>query len=71
MEKFCDVRLVTFFSDVVTMTSLKLRHSRFLNYDCVIISLKNHNLAKSRNSKSPKSKIKGRLGRRSPALGDF
>jgi len=36
-------------NDVVTIYFLKL--------DFVIISFKNHNLAKSRNFKSPKSKI--------------
>jgi len=51
MEKFCDVILVTFFTD-------------FLKFDFVISSLKNHNLAKSLNFRSPKSKVKGRSGRR-------
>jgi len=29
MEKSCEVSLVTFFSDVITMTSLKRRHNWF------------------------------------------
>jgi len=29
MEKFCDVNLVTFFGDIMTMTPLKWRHNWF------------------------------------------
>jgi len=47
MEKSCDFRLVTF-SDVIT---------DFFKFDFVIISLKIHNLTKSRNFRSPKSKV--------------
>jgi len=40
-------------------------------FDFAIISLKKHYLAKSRNFKSPKSKIKGYWGQRAPTLGYF
>jgi len=43
----------------------------FLKFDFVKINLKKHNLAKLHNFSSPKLKIKGRWGRRAPALGDF
>jgi len=59
IEKSCDVSLVTFFGDVgnddiTEMTSYLI----FLKFDFVIISLKNHNLAKSSNFRSPKSNHK-------------
>jgi len=38
MEKSCDVSLVTFFGDVITIASLKQR--TFYNFNFVIISLK-------------------------------
>jgi len=50
---FGDVKRRHHWNDVIT---------DFLNFDFVIISLKNHNLAKSRNFRSPKSKDKGRWG---------
>jgi len=40
--------------------------SYFFNFDFVIISLKNHNLAKSRNFRSSTSKIKRGLGAERP-----
>jgi len=43
----------------------------FFKFKFVIISFKNYNLAKSRNFRSPKSKVKGRWGWRAPALSDF
>jgi len=57
MKKFCDVILVTLFGehngdDVIT---------DFLKFDFVTISLKNHNLVKSHNFRSPLLKIKGLL----------
>jgi len=48
VEKFYNIILVTFVVDAVTLTSLKRRHNYFY-FDSVTISLKNHNLAKSRN----------------------
>jgi len=43
----------------------------FLKFDFVIISLKDHDLAKSSNSWSIKSKVKGRWGRRAPSAWRF
>jgi len=54
MEKSCDVVLMTYwrrnYDDVILI---------FLKFDFVMISLKHHNLAKSYNFRSPKSKVKG------------
>jgi len=61
-KKFCDVILVTFFGDVVVMTSLKRRHNYIFEVWFVIISFKNHYLAKSWNFKSPILKVKERSG---------
>jgi len=69
--KICDVNLVTFFGDVITMTSLKWRQNWFFKFDFVIINLKNHNFVKSRNFKSPKSKIKECWGRRAHSAWRF
>jgi len=67
MEKCCDVSLVTAFrlrndDDVIT---------DFLKFDFVIISLKKHNLTKSHNFRSPKSKVNGRWGAESPIAWQF
>jgi len=43
----------------------------FLNFDFVIIILKKHNLAKSRNFRLTISKVKGRWGRRAPSVWRF
>jgi len=51
---------VTFFGDVMAITSLNDVIIDFLKFDFVIISLKKHNLAKLRNISSSKLKIKGR-----------
>jgi len=56
-RNFANVILVTFFGDVMVMTSLKWRYNCILEFDFVIISLKNHNLAKSRNFRSPILKV--------------
>jgi len=42
---------MTFFGDVIMTTSLKWCHN-FFKFNFTLISLKNHNLAKSRNFKS-------------------
>jgi len=73
MEKPCDFILVTFFSDVITMTSLKcrktnsfkirFRHSQFENNQA--------NLAKSINFISLKSMVKGRWGWKAPIAWRF
>jgi len=63
MEKSSDVSLVTFLGDEITMTSLKWRHNWFVyKFDIVIVSLTNHNLAKSCNFRTSKSKIKSGSG---------
>jgi len=56
-KSFCDVILVTFFGDVMVMTSLLWRRSYILKFDFVIISFKKHYLAKSRNFRSPILKV--------------
>jgi len=61
MEKFCNVFLMTFFGNIMAMTSRDVI-TDFLKFDFVIISLKKQNLATLRNSRSPRSKIKGRWG---------
>jgi len=45
------------YGDVAVMTSLKWRHSWFLKFDFVMISLKNQNLVKSCNFRLPISKV--------------
>jgi len=57
MEKFCDVILMTFFGGVMMIKILKWRHYWFLKFNFFIISLKIHNLAKSRNFKLPILKV--------------
>jgi len=52
MEKSCNASLVTFFGDVTEKII-----TDFFKFDFVIISLKNHNLAKSRSFRSPKSNV--------------
>jgi len=42
-----------------------------VKWKIIVISLKNHNFTKSRNFRSPKSKIKGRWGRRAPSSWRF
>jgi len=66
MEKLCNVILVMSFVDVMAMTSQNDVITDFLKFDFVTISLKNYNLVKSRNFRSPILKIKGRWGRLSP-----
>jgi len=65
------LRLMKFFGDIITMKSLNDVITDFLNFDLVIFSLKNYNLVKSGNFRSPKSKIKGRWGWRAPSVGNF
>jgi len=48
------------------MTSLKCK-ADILKVDFVINGLKDHNLAKSRKFKLPKSKIKGHWGQKTPS----
>jgi len=59
MEKSFDIGLVTFFGDVITLTSRKWRHNWFfqVRFCHNQYEKKNHNLAKSRNFRSPKSKV--------------
>jgi len=71
MKQICDVYLVTFFGDIMAMTSLKFVKTDFLKFDFVIISLKKQNLATSLNFRSPKSKIKWGWGRRGPSAWQF
>jgi len=54
------------FGDVLVMTSPKWCHNFciFLKFDFVVISFKNHCLAKSRNSRSSILKVKRRWGRK-------
>jgi len=53
-------KIVTFIRDVITMTSLKRRHNQmFLQFGFVLISLKNHNLTKSCNSRHQNRRLKG------------
>jgi len=49
-KKIYDIILVTFFGDLMVMTS---------KFDCVIISLEKHSSPKSRNFRSPILKVKG------------
>jgi len=67
IEKFCDAILATFFGDVITMTSELI----FSNFNFVIISLKNHNLAKSHYFRHQNRRLSGAGGSPTPALGDF
>jgi len=53
------------------VTSLKDVITIFLKFDFVIISFKNHYLAKSQNFRSQILKIKERWGRKTLALGYF
>jgi len=46
----------------MVMTSLKRHHNYILKFDFVIISFKNHYLAKSHNFRSPILKVKRRWG---------
>jgi len=69
--KFCDVIMVTFFGDIMGITSLKCRHNWFFKVRIRHIQLKKHNLAKLRNFSSPKLKIKGRWVRRAPSAWRF
>jgi len=64
LEKNCDIILVTFISDLMVMTYWNDVIIIFLMLDFVIISLKNHNLAKSRNFRSPILKVQKRWGRK-------
>jgi len=70
-KKFCDVILVLFFGDVMVMTSLKWRHHYILKFNFVIISFKNHHLAKSRNFRSPILEVMRRWGRKDPSAWRF
>jgi len=60
---------VTFFDDVMVMTSLNDIITTFLKFDFVTISFKNHYLAKSRNFRS--LILRGAEGGKPLALGDF
>jgi len=63
LKKICDIILVACFVDVITI---------FLKFDFVIVSLKIHNLAKSRNFMSPILKELRGAGDGEPlALGNF
>jgi len=61
VPKSCDVSLVTFFGDVIMMTSLKWRQNWFVKdrFCHNQFEKKTHNLAKSRNFRLPTSKTKG------------
>jgi len=63
--------LVTFLRDVMVITSWKWRHNYILKFDFVIISFKNHYLAKSQKFKSPILKIKRRWRRKAPGAWRF
>jgi len=58
IEKF----LWRYIGNVMLITSRKWRHNYILRFDFVIISFKNHYLAKSWNFKSPILKTKRRCG---------
>jgi len=70
LENFCNVNLVTFLGYVMVMTPLEWRHNYTLKFDCVVISFKNHNLAKSRNFKLI-LRIKRRWGRKASSAWRF
>jgi len=64
-------KLLTFFCDVIMMTSMKWCHIWFFKFNFVIIGLKTHNLSKSCNFRPPTSNFKGCWGRRVLTLGKF
>jgi len=59
---------VTFSGDEMVISNVI---TIFLKFDFVIISFKNHYLAKSRNFRSPILKVKGRWGRKAPIAWRF
>jgi len=71
MENFCEFIMVTFFGGVIQRPHWNHVITHFLKFDFVIISLKKHNLGKSRNFRSPKSRVRSFGGVESLALDGF
>jgi len=71
MEKFCGAILVPFFGNVITITSLKWRHTWLFKIWICNNQLEKTQFGQITQLQVPKSKIKWPWGRRSPSAGKF
>jgi len=63
--------LMTFFGDIMAMTSLKWRHNWFFKFDFVIISLKKQTLPCHVTSGHQTQRLRSVVGGEPPTFGDF